>query len=198
MPLNLQVTATDGVHTVKAVKRVTFWAQTWPDQQLNQLPALPGVALFTDRNPDTFELEDSAGMLDDVTPTPVSLHGRATALRAVALLPQYEEGVTDESYAPTVINRVPPYEAIEAAPVQERIRYAFYATAGHFDPARTVNQLIPGVSGTVHLESHYVPPATLDAVPVDAAGLHVVTVWVVVRDDRGGESWIEGLLALDP
>ena len=50
----------------------------------------------------------------------------------------------------------------------------------------------------MHLESQYIPPPTLDQVPVDTAtGRRLVTVWVVVRDDRGGESWVQGLLALD-
>jgi len=56
----------------------------------------------------------------------------------------------------------------------------------------------PGVSGTVHLESRYVPPATLDDVPADAAGDHLATIWIIVRDDRGGENWVEAHVALDP
>jgi hypothetical protein len=194
MPLNFQVTATDGVQTAKAVKRVVFWAQTLPGQKPNQIPTIPSVSLFAHRDPATFDLMDAAGMLDATTPTHVALDA------GLWLLPTYQEGVTNETYTPTIINRDPPYQAIAApAPVQERIRYAYYASAGHFDPARSVDQLIPGTVGTVHLESHYVPPATLDEVPVDAAtGLHLVSVWVVVRDDRGGESWIAGRLALDP
>ena len=81
---------------------------------------------------------------------------------------------------------------------RERIRYAFYATAGHFDPPRSVNEVTPGVMGTIHLESRYVPPATLDDVPVDANGDHVATMWIVVRDDRGGDDWLEAHLVLDP
>jgi hypothetical protein len=190
MPLNLQLTVTDGVQTAIAVKRVLFWAQTWPDQQLNQIPTMTSVSLFAHRDAATFALLEPAGPLDATKPAHVALAD------GVWLRP---EGVVAESYRPTVINRDPPYQAIEGVPVEERIRYAFYATTGHFDPARTANQLTPGAVGTVHIESHYVPPATVDTVPIDAAsGSHLVTVWIVVRDDRGGESWIEGHLALDP
>jgi hypothetical protein len=193
MPLNFQVTASDGVQMVKAVKRVVFWAQHWPDQQLNQIPTIPSVSLFGHRDDATFALSDPAGTLD-ATPAPHAVLGTG-----LWLLPKYEDGVTGETYRPTLLNRDPPYQVIEGDPVQERIRYAFYATAGHFDPPRTVNQLIPGTQGTVHLESHYIPPATLDEVPVDAAsGMHVVGVWIIVRDDRGGESWVTGQLVLDP
>jgi hypothetical protein len=193
MPLNFQITASDGVQMTKAVKRVVFWAQTWPDQTLNQIPTIPSVSLFGHRDDLTFTLSDPAGALEAAA-TP-----HATIGKGLWLLPKFEEGVTGETYRPTILNRDPPYQVIEGDPIQERIRYAFYATAGHFDPPRTVNQLIPGTPGTVHLESHYIPPGTLDEVPVDAAsGLHVVGVWIVVRDDRGGESWVTGHLVIDP
>jgi hypothetical protein len=192
MPLNLQLTVHEvGVSDVRAIKRVVFWAQTWPDQTLDQIPMMSGVSLFAHRDQATVALMDPVGTLDSTAGTHVSL---ADGLWL------HPDGVTAETYRPTVINRDPPYQAIEGDAVEERIRYAFYATAGHFDPPRTVNQLTPpGSVGTVHLESHYVPPATLDGVPIDVAtGLHLVNVWVVVRDDRGGESWIAGRLALDP
>jgi hypothetical protein len=193
MPLNFQVTASDGVQMVKAVKRVTFWAETWPGQTPNQIPALPSVSLFAHRDDATFDLQDPAGDLDATMPAHAALDA------GLWMLPTYVEGTTDETYTPVVINRDPPYQAIQGPPTEERIRYAFYTTAGHFDPPRTVNQLLPGTQGTVHLESHFIPPATLDEVPVDAAsGLHLVTVWIVVRDDRGGESWITGKVAIDP
>jgi hypothetical protein len=199
MPLNFQVTASDGVQMVKAVKRVVFWAQHWPDQMLNQIPTIPSVSVFGHRDEATFELMSPMGTLDPKTPAHAPLD------TGLWLLPTFVDGVTGETYRPTVINRAPPFQVIEGDPIDERIRYAFYATAGHFDPPRSVDQLIPGTQGTIHLESHYVPPATLDEVPVDAAtGLHLVDVWIVVRDDRGGESWfsgpsqISGQIALDP
>ncbi|HVU49327.1 MAG TPA: hypothetical protein VHL80_01510 [Polyangia bacterium] len=193
MPLNLQVTATDGVQMVKAVKRVVFWARTFPDQKLNQIPTIPSVSVFGSRDEATFDLMGPMGTLDPKMPAHAPLD------TGLWLLPTFVDGVTGETYRPTIIDRDPPYGAIEGDPTDERIRYAYYATAGHFDPPRTVDQLVPGTTGTIHLESHYVPPATLDGVPVDAAtGLHLVDVWIVVRDDRGGESWVTGRIALDP
>jgi hypothetical protein len=193
MPLNFQVTATNGVQMVKAVKRVVFWAQTWPDQKLNQIPTIPSVSVFGHRDDATFDLQSPLGPLDPKSPAHAPLD------TGLWLLPSFVDGVTGETYRPTVIDRDPPYGAIEGNLTDERIRYAYYATAGHFDPPRTVDQLIPGTTGTIHLESHYIPPATLDEVPVDAAsGLHLVQIWIVVRDDRGGESWVTGQIALDP
>jgi hypothetical protein len=203
MPLNFQIEVNEGgVPTgVKAVKRVTFWAQTWPDQTPNQIPTIPSVSVFGDRDPETFNLLMPEGTLSMTTPVPVSL----ASGKGLWLLPEYQAwteampaGATDEHYRPTIISRDPPYEVTEGEDTDERIRYAFYATAGHFDPPRTVNQLLPGACGMFRLDTHYVPPAKLSEVPVDADGKHLVTVWVVVRDDRGGESWLEGLIELDP
>jgi hypothetical protein len=167
MPLNLQVTATDGVQMVKAVKRVVFWAKPWPDQMLNQIPKIPSVSVFGHRDEATFDLQSPMGTLDLNPPVMTPVH--APLDTGLWLLPEFDDGVTGETYRPTIIDRDPPYGAIEGETTDERIRYAYYATAGHFDPPRTVNQLIPGTTGTIHLESHYVPPATLDGVPVDAA-----------------------------
>jgi hypothetical protein len=203
MPLNFQIDVHEGGSpevAARAVKRVTFWAQTWPDQTPNEIPAIPSVAVYGDRDPATFDLLMPVGTLSKTTPVSVSL----ASGKGLWLLPEYHAysndpaGATDEHYRPTIIDRKPPYQVIEGDETDERIRYAFYATAGHFDPPRTVNQLIPGTVGTIHLESHYVPPGTLSEVPVDAAGQHLVTVWVVVRDDRGGESAFEGRIALEP
>ena len=197
MPLNFQVTATDGVQMVKAVKRVVFWAKAWPDQMLNQIPTIPSVSVFGHRDEATFDLQSPMGTLDLNTPVKTPAH--APLDTGLWLLPEFVDGVTGETYRPTIIDRDPPYGAIEGDTTDERIRYAYYATAGHFDPPRAVNQLIPGTTGTIHLESHYIPPSTLDNVPVDATtGLHLVDVWIVVRDDRGGESWVTSQIALDP
>jgi hypothetical protein len=197
MPLNFQVTASDGLQMVKAIKRVTFWAETWPGQTPNQIPTILSVNLFSQRDDTTFDLQDPAGNLDVTAPAHAALDA------GLWMLPT---GVTAEMYTPVVINRDPPYQAEQERDangnivlVQERIRYAYYTTAGHFDPPRTVNQLLPGTQGTVHIESHFIPPVTLDEVPVDAAsGLHLATVWIIVRDDRGGESWVTGKVAIDP
>ncbi|HVX97194.1 MAG TPA: hypothetical protein VHK47_19915 [Polyangia bacterium] len=200
MPLNFQIDVHEGGALVQTIKRVTFWARPWPDQAVDQIPTIPSVAAFGDRDPATFDLLLPMGTLSKTTPVSVSL----TSGKGLWLLPEYHAFTddpaiaTDEHYRPTIINRDPPYQVIEGDETDERIRYAFYATAGHFDPPRSVNQLVPGTVGTIHLESHYIPPATLSAVPVDAAGQHLVTVWVVVRDDRGGESWLEGRIALEP
>jgi hypothetical protein len=210
MPVNLQLTVHEpGVADIQAVKRVVFWGPLHPETP-NQIPALTAVTTYADRDATTLELLDAAGPLDAMTPVHVSL----ASAKGLWLSPDYQPcdrdapdlcaDRTQERYTPIVINRDPPYQAIPGDMVLERIRYSYYATAGHFEPPGAVDPLAPGAEptpGTLpgpHVESHYIPPASLDDVPADASGLHLVTVWVIVRDDRGGEAWLPGRLALDP
>ncbi|HTA19749.1 MAG TPA: hypothetical protein VK989_10680 [Polyangia bacterium] len=209
MPLNLQLTFNDGAETTTAIKRVLFWShQVSADQKVNVIPTIPGVTGYVDRDPSTWLPTSPLMTLDPATPTHVALG------KGIYLLPKYvplapagappDPNATPETYVTTVLERDPPYQAVPATET-ERIRYAFYATAGTFNPQRTVDQNPPGstpppnaTGTTIHLESQYQPPATLDDVPLDAAtGLRLVTVWIVVRDDRGGESWVTYQLALD-
>jgi hypothetical protein len=192
LPINVQLTVTDGVRTVLAIKRVLVWARPLPDQTANVAPTIPAVDVYRDRDPVTWAPVGPVTTLDAIDPEHVAV-GQGLYLRPW-LLPQDRE-----TYATTVIDRDTHLAVAPAVRPVERIRYAFYATAGKFDPPRTVSELLPGVPGQVHLESKYVPPARLDELPLDAAtGTRAVTFWIVVRDDRGGESWLERQLALDP
>jgi hypothetical protein len=197
LPVNLQLTLTNGVDTLKAVKRVLFWARPLPGQVPNELPTIPGVRTYPDRVPETWAPVEPIRPLDKDAPLHVPLGG---GLWIEPLKAKDADGndADAEPYVTTVIDRDPPHLAIVAQVPRERLRYAYFATAGHFDPPRKVNELPPGVTGTIHLESHYVPPATLDDVPADAKGDHLVTIWIVVRDDRGGEAWVSRQLVLDP
>jgi hypothetical protein len=210
MPLNLQLTFNDGAEVTTAIKRVLFWShRVSAAQKVNVIPTIPSVTGYVDRDPTTWMPTSPLLTLDPATPTHVTLG------EGIYLLPKYvplppagappDPNATPETYVTTVLDRDPPYQALPVTET-ERIRYAFYATAGTFDPPRTVDQNPPGstpppnaTGTTIHLESQYVPPATLADVPLDAAtGLRLVTIWIVVRDDRGGESWVTYSLALDP
>ncbi|HVZ75074.1 MAG TPA: hypothetical protein VHJ20_21980 [Polyangia bacterium] len=190
LPINLELTITSGAGTTVAIKRVLFWAQPLPGQKVNVIPTIPQIVTYPDRTEDWAPL-GTQGTLDAGTPAHVPLGGQLW-LQPILL------DAERESYVTTVIERDPPYLAVPDVVAHERIRYAFYTTAGHFDPARTVSELAPGVTGTVHLESRYVPPSSLDGVRTDASGAAVADVWIVVRDDRGGESWVQRQIVVDP
>jgi len=185
-PLVLELTATDGVNTVVALKRVLFWAtRLTADQKANVTPTVPLIVTYPERDPATFEPVGDVTPLFDGDPQIVAPGGH------LWLQPILAAG-TAEPYVTTVVD-ADTHLAVPDHVARERIRYAFYATAGAFTPPRTVNELpvgfVPVGPNPIHLESEYAAPATTDGIPVDDAGRHVVTVWIVVRDERGGESW---------
>ena len=96
---------------------------------------------------------------------------------------------TAESFQTTVIDP-DTHRAVPFTVERETLRYRFFATAGTFAPAATSSERNPAfdVKAPIRIESQYTLP-TADQIATDADGQAVVTIWVVVRDDRGGESW---------
>jgi hypothetical protein len=194
-PLALQLTATDGTHTINAVKRVLFWAnRISPDQVANVIPIIPEIVTYARRDDATFEPIGAVTPVVEGDPVVVKTGGTAW------LQPILGDG-TAQPYVTTVIDP-DTHMAVPDHVVRERIRYAFYATAGTFTPPRTVNELPTGFvaigPNPIHLESQYTAPASIDGLPPDGAGHGMVTVWITVRDERGGESWVTRQIAVEP
>jgi hypothetical protein len=147
----------------------------------NVTPTIPELRTYPDRDPVTGDLVGDGPAWVEGTPLQVALG------QTVWVAPTLDEA-TREPYWTAVIDR-DTHLAVPLHVDRERIRYGFYATAGHFEPPRTVSELLPGAVGTIHLESKYIPPGNID-------GDGLVTVWVVVRDERGGESWVERQIQL--
>jgi hypothetical protein len=206
LPMNLQLTVTDGIRTAVTVKRVLYWYTGpdlyWkgplaPDQTPNQAPYIPEVCTYPARDPVTADPAGAVTVLEAGVPQALSVRdtlwiqpsrdcGAAPPVQLAGIAEPYWTAVVDPDTHMAVPLRVD----------KERIRYAFYASAGKFDPPRTASELPAGFTGTVHLEAKYIPPAT---VPLDAAGNAVpVRIWIITRDERGGESWVVRQLALEP
>jgi hypothetical protein len=195
MPLTLQIDVDTGAAQTKAVKRVLYWAhQIDPQQVANVTPVSAGLMTYPDRDANA-----------DPTITPVSIDEGTPFPIPAGSKPWIEpKAAQAESYQTTILSDTT-HTVIPYTVDQETIRYAFYATAGTFTPFKTASQLPPGFTPTgdpnhpIHLESQYAAPATVDGLPVDpATGGGLVTIWVIVRDDRGGESWLERQLAIQP
>jgi hypothetical protein len=188
-PFVLQISVDAGGERLDVIKRVLYWARPIDAAQMpNQTPEMSALTTYPDRDPNTAAPLGTISTLEDGTPFPVPAGSHPYIQPAPAIAEPYETTVLDPDTHLAVPLSVP----------HETIRYAFYATAGTFDPPRTSSELPPGFTGTVHLESKYNAPADPSAVPADAQGRHLVTIWVVVRDDRGGESWLERTLELTP
>jgi len=208
LPMNLQLTVSDGVQTTVAIKRILFWYTGpdlyWkgplaPDQAPNQTPVIPQVCTYPDRDPNTADPVQPIAQLDDGVPQTVRL-GQVLWLQPsddCSASPPLQTAGVAEPYWTTVVDR-DTHLAVPLHVDKERLRYAFYATAGKFDPPRTASELPTGFTGTIHLESKYAPPDKLDGVALGADGRPTVTIWIIVRDERGGESWLVRQLALEP
>jgi hypothetical protein len=168
--------SSDPADTVVAIKRVVLWAApVRADQRPNVLPVISSVRAYDRRDDATAEpLPDAVVPLDEGTPLPVPANGLWID-PALGEAERYVTAVLERSSGQAV-----PYEV-----ARETLRYDFFATAGSFGALETSSEPPPGVAAPPrpHLESKYRPPPPKER-PAD------VTIWIVVRDDRGGVSWV--------
>jgi hypothetical protein len=180
MPVVFQITAQADGEIVRAIKRVTFWANpVRADAQPNRAPEIDRVWAYDRRDEATAE------------PIPEALQplidGRPLSVPADGLWVDPAAGDA-EPYVTAVLDRLTG-EVIPHEVPHETLWYAFYATAGTFSPLETSSAPAPGVTNPirVHIESKYHPPHATQT-PV------IVTIWIVVRDERGGASWVSRTL----
>jgi hypothetical protein len=189
LPISLELTVRAGDETVAGIKRVVFWpAPLRPDQRPNENPRIGEVRLFFGRDPVSL---DPTGPLEPLA---------ADAPRVVGAdqEPWLEpSGVQAEAYVAPVIDRFTDQVKVQEVPA-ETLRYAYYATVGSFDPPETGSDVRFGGAGSrrPHIESRWRPPAAAE-LPADGGAL-AVTIWIVVRDERGGSSWVERHLLVQP
>jgi hypothetical protein len=196
LPLTLDIridagTADTGIEEIRAVKRILYWAQRIDAAQMpNQTPVIDMLSFYPARDENTFEpIGDKVPIPDG---TPFDVGGQRSSLWIEP------SPATAEPYETTVLDP-DTHKAVPYSVPRETLRYRFFATAGTFAPPTTASEPDPGfvLTGPIHLESEYHPPAA-GAIATDANGQAVVTIWVVVRDDRGGESWITRQLLITP
>jgi len=191
MPLTLDIKVEAGTEQIRAVKRILYWARRIDDaQQPNQLPSIDSVRTYPARDAATFEPVGGIEMIE--AGAPLLLPAGTTSIwiePAPGAAEPFETTVLDPETHLAVPFTVP----------RETLRYRFFATAGSFAPAITQSEPEPGfvAKGPIHIESEYRLPTAAQVTP-DADGLATITIWIVVRDDRGGESWQERTLRVTP
>jgi hypothetical protein len=186
LPITLDLTVQAGADSAGAVKRVVFWAApVRPDQRPNRNPVITDVHAFPDRDPVSL---DPRG---EVAPLPPQQRRVVPVGSKLWLEPR---GAEAEPYVTAVIDRQTDQARPQDVPA-ETLRFSFYATAGKFEPRETLSERGFGVvgSGRVPLEARYEPPPAGD---LPAGGLDV-EVWIVVRDERGGASWVTRQLRVE-
>jgi len=199
MPVVFQLTATAGADTVRTIKRAIFWSQpVRADQRANATPVIPGVRAYARRDEATAEpLPGAAQALEagaplDVMPDGLWIEPVAAADPATTALA--------ESYVTATLDRTT--GQVGPIDVKETLTYTFYASAGTFSPFQTSSEPPPGVvpRGRIHIESKYHPPKDMSSQAAGGSALESVpvTIWIVVRDERGGSSWVERHLLVQP
>ena len=182
MPVVFELTAQAGDETVRAIKRVTFWAAPVREGQLpNLTPEISAVSAYDRRDPVTAEpIAGARQAMDEGVPFPVETSDFWID-PAPGVAEPYVTAVLDRLTGQVVPHEVP----------RETLHYTFFAPAGTFSPFETSSEPPPGVtvSYRVHIESRYQRPAP----GTDTAD---VTIWIVVRDERGGASWVTRTLHL--
>jgi hypothetical protein len=189
MPLTLDIKVDAGTEQIRAVKRVLYWAQRIDAAQIpNQLPTIDTVRTYPLRNADTF---DPVGAVTTIPEPDQGMFDVPAGTTSIWIEPSR---ATAEPFETTVIDPET-HHAVPFSVPRETLRYRFFATAGSFTPAVTSSEPETGFvpTGPIHIESKYQLPAP------DQIGTELlVTIWIVVRDDRGGESWAQRTLRLQP
>jgi hypothetical protein len=175
LPITLSFTIRAGAEQVVAVKRVLFTPQLTPDQIPNRNPEITHLSFRAGRDEDLTTLQPEA-------PPSVPLRGRLRFLPAPAEAEPYRARAFSRDERRFITEEIP----------EETLRYAFYATQGTFSPGGASTFPSPLRSDPMDdIESTYEAPAEL---PAD--GSSEVFIYVVVRDERGGASFIRGRLRI--
>lgn len=184
LPITFEITARAGDEQITGIKRLIVWkAPITPQHQANQNPQISELIGYRDRDPVTLlPSGDAAALAPD---------GSATVPAGGGLWLE-PRGAVAEPYVTAVVDRYTDETHPDAVPA-ETLRYSFYATAGKFEPRETTSELAFGAktsTGRVPVEARYLAPATAPPQPV--------RIFIVVRDERGGTSWIERTLTITP
>jgi hypothetical protein len=175
-PITVGLTVTAGSEQVVGIKRVIIMRRLDPAEVANQNPVVPMLLHRRDKTVDPMPF------LPAEAPLEVPFGGKVNIVAAPA---------QTEPYSAPAYARGGGAEIIEVVP-KETLRYAFYTTAGTFSPGQVATDNSPILTNQKHdLESTYEAPLRLmPGVSPD------VVVFVVVRDERGGASYIQTRLHL--
>ena len=156
-----------------AVKRVLFSPRLTPEQVPNRNPQITQLSYRSTR-------EDPHTLLDPAAPPTVAPGGSLRLQPAPAQAEPYLARAFSRTERRFVTEEIP----------EETLRYAFYATSGVFSPGGISTRPSPlRTDPMIEIESTYEAEAEPD--PADGSQ---VFVFVVVRDERGGSSFIRARL----
>jgi hypothetical protein len=160
-----------------AIKRLLLSPELPPGRVANENPSLDDLMIeIEDGNEPSMPLAMPLGRCNDVEPYVLA------AGETINFVPVESEGARQEYVLPTFEGGVRTFT--------ENLTYSWYATAGRWQ--REISGGPRDVAGNdPPLDSEWHAPENLDA-PED------VRFWVVQRDERGGLSWYETCVSVQP
>jgi len=175
LPVVVQMELAAGSENIVTTKRLIF-SQQLPDrpaQAPNQNPEVTTVTTYPARD----------GNLDPISPMPLEA-GAPVMVPLGGTLWFEPGGAIAEAYSARTLTRDNPPQVVTTDVPAETLRFAFFTTAGTFTPVETstATAAIFTKPDRPHLESQYKAPTTMPDNPM-------LTLWIVVRDERGGASW---------
>lgn len=180
-----QFTFSAGGERETAIKRMVLAVPPdgHPDQTPNANPQITGVRRYIER--------DDEGMAVDPQDWPADQPLAVPLGSSVWIEPQ--GAIAENYFTPVLTREAMPRIVVEEVP-RETLRFTFLTNKGQFAPLGTGSEPSPvfDPSERIHLESKYTAPPVMPPDPN-------VAVWITVRDERGGASWIRrNLLLVSP
>jgi hypothetical protein len=186
---NVGLTFALGSEQAVALKRIIYWPDLramYPDEVPNRNPGIDRIELYRHRDANTGE------PIDIWTDTPTVSIGAKDELFVLPV------PAADAIETYPLRSRNTQTNQVETREVQELLVFDFFATAGTFAPALRRNEVpvfaAPG--SRIHLDSRYNLPSAADLAKLGPSG--VVDIWIIVHDERGGESWAHTNIMVTP
>jgi hypothetical protein len=198
-------TFTLGAEKATALKRVVYWPVLPPeatatirrktDDTQDRQDCPPGDAQVVNHNPQLTGVDLYRHRVEGV---PMDTFAAPTPTLSIAAKDElYVQPVYDPASVEKYFLRVNDVEGgrIVTECHHELLTFQFYATAGTFSPEDRRSEPPPLLDrdSPVHTDSQYHLPKPAD-LPADGK----VTLWVVVRDERAGESWRSRTILVTP
>jgi hypothetical protein len=163
----------DEQDTVWGFKRVRYSPQLPEERVANLNPALDGITGARDPTGERDrDFEIPLGRCGSIDPFLVAPGERVT------MLPRETEGAREDYVLPTFEGGARSYT--------ENLRYQWHATAGEWSRFETGGELDP-VGNQPPLDTRWTAPDDSEEI---GEGLDVA-MWIVQRDERGGQAWYE-------
>jgi len=184
----VNLTFTLGTEQATAVKHLVYWPKLDPAETPNQNPILDHLEFYGARDEVTGQ---PINRLDDMPTISLSAKDKLFVLPAP---PPGQTWMDQSEIYPLRVRNGQTHE-IETRMVQELMLFDFFTTAGTFGPAERRNEVPPFASpgAQIHIDSQLQLPAEKDLPPNG-----VTDIWVVVHDERAGESWAHGTVIITP